>query len=236
MTAIEGLMEAAHAENLLVVAGVAVATGLVSSLHCFAMCGPLACASCSGCSRTAERRRAAAAYHLARVAAYGLVGAVLGGLGGGAMQLLHLSSPGWLPWVMAALLVASALGLGERFPSIPGFSHLARVLARAGARLSPTVRSAALGAATPLLPCGLLFGLWAVAAVSGSLVAGLVIGAAFALGGVPALAAAQLQSAWMRRLPAGSELVLRRVVPMAAAGLLVYRALTMHAVGDCCHP
>src|SRR6266542_2368583 len=71
----------------------AFALGAAGSLHCFVMCGPLACAiqprsdqalhQIEGPRRRSQKGAGAAvvAYHLARVAAYGAVGAVAGTLG-----------------------------------------------------------------------------------------------------------------------------------------------------------
>lgn len=210
--------------GLLVAFGAAALAGLTGSLHCFAMCGPLACAGCAKAER--NRGRAMAAYHLARVAGYVAVGALLGAFGQAAASRLALSTSGWLPWVMAGLLVATALGVFERLPLLAPAAKLLRPAAKFSATASPRVRSAVLGAVTPLLPCGLLYALYLSAAVSGSATAGAVVAGGFALAGVPALTLAQLQTGWMQRLPRAGAFVVRRVVPLAAAAMLVWRAVS----------
>ena len=210
--------------GLLVAAGAASLAGLTGSLHCFAMCGPLACAGCAKAQQ--DRHRAMAAYHLARVAGYVLVGTALGAFGSAAASELAISTSGWLPWVMAGLLVATALGLFERLPMFAPAAKILRPAARLGAKASPTVRSAVLGGITPLLPCGLLYALYLSTAVSGSATAGGVVAGSFALAGVPALALAQVQTSWMQKLPRGGEFVVRRLVPLTAAAILVWRAVS----------
>lgn len=222
-----------------IAAGAALLAGLTSSLHCFAMCGPLACAGCAK-AQPSQRVSVAGAYQVARVGAYTLVGGALGLLGAGALAAIGGSSAlalPWLPWVMAGLLIASALGLGERTPNLPGLSQALRAANRAGARFSPRMRAAMMGGLTPLLPCGLLYGLYASTLLTGSFGRGALVAGSFALGGVPALVLAQAQTSWLHRLPKGAEFVLRRVVPVAAAAALIFRALATHGAdaGASCH-
>lgn len=209
--------------------------GLASSLHCFGMCGPLACAAGAvpGGSRQ-ERVVASLHWQGARLVAYGLVGGLLGVLGARAAGLVALTTSPVLPWALAFLLVASAFGLGDRLPAVPWVGAARQRLVPLGARFSRPRRAAAFGALTPLLPCGLLYGALATALVAGTFTRGALVTAAFGAGAVPALALAQAQSAWLRRLPRGSDVALRRVLPVLAATVLVWRAFHT-APDDCCH-
>jgi sulfite exporter TauE/SafE len=201
--------------------------GLTSSLHCFAMCGPLACAGCAKASPVRSARwKTMGAYQGSRVAAYSLIGGLFGLAGAGAMSVFSVAAPPWLPWLLVALLVASALGVGEWMPRIPGISQFLRRANGVAAKFSPTVRAGAMGALTPLLPCGLLYGLFGSALVTGSFGRGALLAGGFAVGGIPALLLAQLQTNWIRRLPSGSEFLIRRVVPLAAALVVAVRALS----------
>jgi sulfite exporter TauE/SafE len=127
-----------------------------------------------------------------------------------------------LPWVMAAGLVATALELPKRLAPLPGVRHVSVWVVKAGARLAPEARAGAMGAVTPLLPCGLVYGISLAALASGSALGGLAVMGAFALGGVPALGAAQLGLAGR-----GGRIGLfaARAVPLAAAAVLVWRVL-----------
>lgn len=206
----------------------AFAAGLTGSLHCALMCGPLACAPLPAAG--GGRRRAAVAWQAGRLAAYLAVGAALGLAGGGLARALAERVQPFLPWVMAAGLAATALELGRRLPALPGLTRLGGAIARLGARTTPAGRAFALGAATPLLPCGLLYGLFVAAVGAGSSLGGALVMGLFGVGSIPGLAAAQAGTAWSGRYPR-VELVLRRGVPLLAAAVLVFRALAIPAAG-----
>ncbi|WIG98925.1 sulfite exporter TauE/SafE family protein [Myxococcus sp. SDU36] len=208
--------------------------GLTGSVHCLLMCGPLACAGLPG-AQGPERSKAVAAYQGARLGAYALVGGALGMMGGGVTQALAVSTRPYLPWLMAAALIASALELGKRLRPLPGMANLARRVTRWGAKFSWTGRASAMGAVTPLLPCGLLYGVFAVALASGSFPGGALVLGAFALGGLPALLGAQLQAALWKQCPKQVSFVLQRAVPLVAAALLIYRAVSVNPGGASCH-
>jgi sulfite exporter TauE/SafE len=200
----------------------ALVAGATGSLHCALMCGPLAGA---GLPRSGPARRlAAVGWHGGRVTAYALVGFALGALGRSASQGLTLSVQPFLPWVMAAGLVITALDLARHARPLPGVAQVSRLLARAGPRASPATRSFLLGAATPFLPCGLLYGLFLAAVATGSPLGGAAVLGAFALGALPALAMVQLGAERLEASPRLAQ-VMRRAVPLAAAAVLIIRAL-----------
>ncbi len=200
----------------------ALVAGATGSLHCALMCGPLACAGLPASGP--ERQLAAAAWHLGRIVAYTLVGLILGLLGRGVSQGLMVSVQPVLPWVMAAGLVITAFDLARHVRPLPGVASISRALARLGAPLSPAARSFFLGAATPFLPCGLLYGLFLAAIATGSAWGGAAVLGAFSLGAVPALGALQVGAHRLALSPRWS-LVIRRVVPLTAAVVLIVRAL-----------
>lgn len=208
--------------------------GVTGSVHCLLMCGPLACASLPGVPGP-ERRKAVLAYQGARLGAYTLVGGALGALGGGVTRALAVSTRPYLPWLMAAALVASALELGKRLRPLPGLSRAASAISRVGAKFSFAGRAGAMGAVTPLLPCGLLYGVFAAALASGSFAGGALILGAFALGGLPALLGAQLQAGLWRSRPKVASFVLQRAVPLVAAAVLIYRAVGSATGCPRCH-
>ncbi|MBZ4416924.1 sulfite exporter TauE/SafE family protein [Myxococcus sp. RHSTA-1-4] len=212
----------------------ALTVGLTGSVHCLLMCGPLACAGLPAVPGP-ERRRAVLAYQGARVASYALVGGALGAIGGGVTQALAVSTRPYLPWLMAAALVASALELGKRLRPLPGLSQVARAISRWGAKFSWTGRAGAMGAVTPLLPCGLLYGVFAAALASGSFAGGALVLGAFALGGLPALLGAQLQVGLWKHRPRAVSFLLQRAVPLAAAAILIYRAVGSSGGQPSCH-
>ena len=213
----------------------ALVTGLSSSPHCAAMCGPLACAV----GGAARRGPPAIAWQLGRLGAYATVGALAGGLGRG---LVSFSPPllRALPWLMAAGLLLGAFDVAAWFrgpgSAIPAAGRLWRRLTAPLAKFSPTARSAAFGALTPLLPCGLLYGVLLAAAASGTVLGGAAVMGAFVLGTAPALGLVQASAGRLGR--SNRAVWARRVVLIAAAGVLVYRGWHAPQAGapPDCHP
>lgn len=172
--------------------------GLVTSLHCAGMCGPLACTLMPLRGDKVDAHTVSAIYHLTRLASYAALGALVGGLGRVPLTLLDSAVLRWLPWVMVLFFVALALRWDRHLPK-PAF------LARFNLRFTPWLRrrsraqaAAALGLATPLLPCGPLYFLITLALLSGSALRGVEFMLAFGLGTVPLLWLAQSQFQWVR--------------------------------------
>ncbi len=191
-------------------AAAALLAGLTGSAHCAVMCGPLA----------ASRRTGALWWHVGRIAAYALVGFTLGALGRSTLLTLRLDVTPVLPWVMAAGLVLTAFDVGKRLPALPGVTHVAKWLAARAQLFDARTRSLLLGAATPFLPCGLLYGLFLAALASASPLMGALLMVAFAAGSTPALAVVQHGFSKLSPSP-----WLRRGLLLLAAGVLVARAL-----------
>ncbi|HLU38904.1 MAG TPA: sulfite exporter TauE/SafE family protein, partial [Planctomycetota bacterium] len=113
--------------------------GLGSSVHCAAMCGPIALAM-------GADARAALAYHAARAGGYCTAGAVLGALGSSARLASLESTAPWIGFVLAAGLVLGALG-GERLlGAVPGSARVVRACFARARRWPARLRLAALGA------------------------------------------------------------------------------------------
>lgn len=221
----------------------AAAFGFLNSLHCAGMCGPIAgCATSLTTLRTRSTPPSAALltalYQTSRIGVYTAIGGVLGGLGSlGLLALPSLSgrATAVLPWALAAVLVASALGLTHRLGSLPLVGRALAWGTRHASRLSPYTRATALGALTPLLPCGLLAWMFAASVVSGGAFEGATLLASFAAGTLPALLALQvamgavpgaLRGAWVPWV--------QRTLAVVAAIALVYRGMTPFT-GASCH-
>lgn len=173
--------------------------GLVTSLHCAGMCGPLACSLMPVKGDRSDPQAVSTAYHLSRLTSYALLGALAGGLGRAPLTWISQSALRWLPWVMVLFFVALAFRWDRHLPKL---AALGRVTFRLQGWLrgrSRTQAAAALGFATPLLPCGPLYFLVALALLSGSAVHGVEVMLAFGLGTVPLLWLAQTQFHWVRQ-------------------------------------
>ena len=204
--------------------GTALLAGLVTSLHCAGMCGPLACALMPAARDDSDPQVVASVYHLTRLAGYTLLGALAGGVGRWPLALLGESALRWLPWLLVLFFVALAFRLDQRLPRLPLFGRVyAALLARlrGGSRVRA---AAALGLATPLLPCGPLYFLLSLALLSGSALHGAEVLLAFGLGTVPLLWLAQANFHWVRaRLGPRTLVRLQGVLALVVAALLVWR-------------
>jgi sulfite exporter TauE/SafE len=173
--------------------------GLVTSLHCAGMCGPLACLLLPVRGDRADASTVSSVYHLSRLSAYAVLGGLAGGLGRLPLTWVSQSALRWLPWIGVVFFVALALRWERHVPRIPGLGRiLRRVQAQARGR-SPVTMAAILGGATPLLPCGPLYILLAMALFAGSALKGIEFMLAFGLGTVPLLWLAQTQFHWVRQ-------------------------------------
>lgn len=168
---------------------------LAGSLHCAGMCGALAATSCTGCRAAGQSAAALAMYHLTRGAAYAAAGAIAGALGGAldlGGELIGVQRLAGIGAGVAVMLTGVALvmrhGGFAAHASVP--ESVERLLAaghRAAMRVSPVPRAAAIGALSVLLPCGWLWAFVAVAAGTGSALAGTLAMIAFWAGSVPIL-------------------------------------------------
>ena len=220
----------------------AIALGLLGSLHCAAMCGPLQLAlpvPPGGPSRVVWGR---VIYQLGRVATYCLLGLVAGLVG------KSLLLAGMQRWLSIALGVAILIGffLSKKVAvSAPVVKAVLRLKTAMSAQLRQrTFRSLALlGALNGLLPCGLVYVAMAGAVSRGTLASGVLFMAAFGLGTTPTLLAISLSG---KILPASVRLKLRGAIPLgvcALAGLLILRGMSLGipyvspdlAGAGCCH-
>jgi sulfite exporter TauE/SafE len=202
----------------------ALLAGLVTSLHCAGMCGPLACSLMPARRDEADPHTIATVYHLSRLAGYTLLGALVGGIGRVPLSFIGEGAMRYLPWLLVLFFVAVAVRFDQRLPKLPVLGRIYGAVAarlRGGSRLRA---AALLGAATPLLPCGPLYFLLSLALLSGSAVRGAETLLAFGLGTVPLLWLAQanyhlirvrIGPVWLGRI--------QSAMAWAIAALLVWR-------------
>ncbi len=175
----------------------ALIAGLVTSLHCVGMCGPLAC-WLTPVRPDEDRLTLTAVYQGTRLFSYAVLGALAGAAG--QMPLQWVSGKGLevLPWILVAFFFAVALGWDKRVPK-PLF------LVRLGWKVQQAVRgrsrvsaAALLGGLTPVMPCGPLYFLLGIAAFSGSALRGVEFMLAFGIGTLPLLWLVQANFGWLR--------------------------------------
>ena len=173
--------------------------GLVTSLHCAGMCGPLACSLMPVRGDRSDAQTVSTVYHLARISGYCALGALAGGLGQAPLTWVSQSALRWLPWVFVLFFVALGMRWDRYLPKIPVLGRLTWKLQSWMRGRSRVEAAAALGFATPLLPCGPLYFPVALALLSGSALRGVEFMLAFGLGTVPLLWLAQTQFHWVRQ-------------------------------------
>lgn len=181
--------------------GMLFAVGLLTSVHCVAMCGGINLTQCipradADASTTTGRRPAlgpAVAYNAGRVLSYTVIGLVLGSvgllLGGGSATGLSTFLQGVLKMLAGVVMVAMGLGmlgilppLSLPTPRLPRAVLVARGSGRGG---TAAARPFAVGLLNGLMPCGPLQSMWVVALASGSPLAGALSMLLFGLGTVP---------------------------------------------------
>ncbi len=177
--------------------------GLVTSLHCAGMCGPLACSLMpvrGAAGQPAEDgTTVSTVYHVSRMAGYALLGALAGGLGSAPLAWISQSALRWLPWVLVFFFVALALRWDRHLPKLAVLGRFTWKLQTWTRGRSRVEAAAAMGLATPLLPCGPLYFIVSLALISGSALRGVEFMLAFGLGTVPLLWLAQSQFHWVRK-------------------------------------
>jgi sulfite exporter TauE/SafE len=198
--------------------------GLVTSLHCAGMCGPLACLLAPAQGPDADAVTTRSVYHAARLGSYLVLGAVAGGIGRVPMSFLGSDVLRWTPWLMVLLLLVLAFRLDKRLPRPALLSRFSLRLPGLLRRRGPISGAALLGAATPLLPCGPLYFVLAMSTFAGSAVKGAEWMLTFGLGTVPVLWLAQAQAGWLRRKLGPSGLARVQLgLALAAAVVVAWR-------------
>src|ERR1044071_2954583 len=159
----------------------AFALGLVGSLHCAGMCGPLAFALPAVGRTTAAYVLGRVVYNLGRLATYALLGVAFG-IVGQTFALAGLQR-------LASLIAGSAILLGLAASSrlavgAPAVKWVVWIKAGLGRLLQQRTLASlfALGALNGLLPCGLVYAACIGAAAFGGIVSGLEYMLAFGLG------------------------------------------------------
>ena len=203
--------------------------GVVSSIHCVQMCGPIVLSYSLPLAGQPRLWRAHVWYNLGRMATYTLLGALAGAAGGAiglAARLARVAQGGRIlagaAMIVAGLYLAGVARRGNlvRIES-PG---VAARLARAGKRFMLSVNPASkfrLGLAFGFLPCGLIYAALLKAVDASSATGGALTMLAFGLGTGPALGATGLAStAWGWRLGRWANTIAGASIMLAGALLL----------------
>lgn len=206
--------------------GIAIALGLLGSLHCAAMCGPLLLALPANPGGPARFIAGRVVYQFGRIITYCLLG-VIAGLVGKSIFLVGLQrslSIGLGLAILLGFLVSKRVAVS---------APVARLVGRLRSEMSVQLRRhgfwslALLGMLNGLLPCGLVYVALAGAASQGSLLEGIIYMALFGLGSVPMMLGIGF---FGRSFPVNFRLKLRKAIPFAIcllAGLLILRGMAL---------
>jgi sulfite exporter TauE/SafE len=190
--------------------------GLVGSLHCIGMCGPIAIALPVPTSSNLSFLTGRILYNLGRVVTYSFLGAILGLLGGriaftGAQQVVS---------IVLGVIVIVAVILPQRYKNYfaqhPVVQNLARPLRSNISVLFKKGTFSAMfliGILNGFLPCGLVYVALAGAIASGDAISGAAVMILFGLGTVPAMFAA---SVFGKFINIGIRTKIRKAVPVFA--------------------
>jgi sulfite exporter TauE/SafE len=212
--------------------GAAFVAGLVTSVHCVGMCGPIACILSPKVTEKWELSSLVAAYNLARVCSITLVGLFLGWVGRPLLQWFNWAPLQVLPWLLVFFFLLIASGMEQRLPKPKFLSRMTLKWSMRLSRLPGIWASLMIGFLTPLLPCGPLYLIFSLAMVSGSALQGAELLLAFGIGTIPLLFSVQasfvvwqkrLSPVWIRRIQRGFALVM--------AAMLIWRLRAGLGVG-----
>lgn len=179
--------------------------GLLTSVHCIAMCGGINLSQCipqvAPVRRTEEKSvedrgeqnvfRPALAYNMGRVLSYTVIGFVLGMIGfligGGTEVGLSVFLQGILKIIAGLFMVIMGINMLELFPWLRKFMIRvpAPVACKIGEKKLKSSRPFIVGILNGFMPCGPLQSMWIVALATGNPVAGALSMFLFSLGTVP---------------------------------------------------
>lgn len=216
--------------------------GLVTSVHCVGMCGPLSCSwTMSSKPGASDFIRNTTFYHGGRLFSYGVVGAIAGAAGFIPLNWFQHGAGIVLPWLMVIVFALVGMGLDKWLPKPKILSHGLRRVQTAAFKMKSGLRAGLLGLATPLLPCGPLYLMFALAMANGSAFKGAEFAMAFGLGTLPLLWLAQTQLHWLGgRLRPTTMRRVQRGLAFAAAIVMAWRLrgtldFSSDVVPSCCH-
>ena len=217
--------------------------GLVGSLHCAGMCGPLALALPFSRSFSGTFLLGRVAYNFGRIITYSLLGIVFGIAG---KTLLVAGFQRTVSIGLGVLLLGCLLASRRLALSRPVITWVANLKIRMSRLLQRRTFGSltVLGLLNGLLPCGLVYVACVGAAATGHFVRGAQYMASFGLGTLPMMLAISISG---KLVPLSVRLKLSGAIPVTGyvlAGLLILRGLSLgipylspdlSGAAPCCH-
>lgn len=202
--------------------------GLVTSVHCVAMCGPLSCAFSPTRQTDAPVSVVLTGYHLGKLFAYTLIGALAGAFGSVVVNTVSDSWLNFLPWILVAFFLVVAFRLDRYFPKPVWLGKVYGRGTRRFNQLSKPLAATLIGLASPLLPCGPLYIIFGLCLFTGSALRGAEFALGFGLGTLPLLWLAQSQFMRLQQyLKPDTLLRVQRIAALLAAVVIMWRLREM---------
>lgn len=193
---------------------IAFTLGLVSSLHCLGMCGPIAFALPLNRNSWANKISGIALYNASRILTYGVLGALFGLLGkafftaGFQRTLSIVVGLGFVLWAVLPWLGIRLFSL-EKW----SYSYISRFIgkARSWFKRGGTLSLFIIGIFNGILPCGMVYLALAGAVSSGNAADGFLFLVFFGLGTLPMMFLAGMSYDWF---PQTLRSKFRKAVPV----------------------
>lgn len=200
--------------------------GLIGSLHCAGMCGPLALALPATGNTSLSFGLGRGAYNLGRVVTYCLLGAVFGVVG---MTFALAGFQRWASIAAGAAILAGLLASTRYAVNAPMSKALARLRSSLGKLLQRRTFGSIflLGVLNGFLPCGLVYVACAAATATGGFVSGVTYMLAFGLGTAPMMLSIGLVGKMVR---VGIRLRFQKMIPVCLGVLgvaLILRGMSL---------
>lgn len=201
--------------------------GMVTSLHCAGMCGPLACYLAPPPGSRDQFATVTALYQMGRLLSYTLIGALAGGLGMvalGWVEIYQNSLSRFLPWMLVIFFLLVAFRMDKLLLRQGFMGPILAGLRRRVSGLPRPVGGLCMGFLTPLLPCAPLYAVFGLALMTQSPARGAEFLLLFGLGTLPLLWAVQAAFArWQRVVSPVTLSWIQRSLALAVAVILAIR-------------
>ncbi|WP_339710403.1 sulfite exporter TauE/SafE family protein [uncultured Kriegella sp.] len=206
----------------------AIIMGLLGSLHCVGMCGPIAFMLPVERNNEAKKFMQIFVYHFGRLLAYGTIGLVFGMLGKG---LYVFGMQQKLSIIIGALMIAVVLIPYKTFSkynlSQPFYKLIAKIKSRLGQQLKKKTPDTFLtiGFLNGFLPCGLVYMALFGAIAMGNAIQGALYMVLFGLGTIPLMTTAVYFSSLLKGVARQNVRKLIPVFVIIIGALFIVRGL-----------
>ena len=219
----------------------ALIAGLVTSVHCVAMCGPLSCAFTPDRKRDASPQLVLTSYNIAKLISYTIVCSLAGAFGSVLIRTVESTWLNRLPWILVVFFLIVAFRVDSYIPKPTWLGAYYRQLTARFHTMQKPVAAVLIGFASPLLPCGPLYMIFGLALFSGSAIKGAEFAVGFGMGTIPLLWLAQHQFMRLNRRVSGIWMLrIQRAAAFIAALVVAWRLRTTLGIEGAenwvCHP